>query len=74
MKSFFYILFLTLFSTNFNIAYAYLDPGTGGFIIQAILGFIAAIIAYCSFYYNKVKYFIKKLFSKKKPNETDEKF
>ena len=71
MKNFFYIIILTLFSSNFNIAYAYLDPGTGGLIIQAILGFLAAAIAYCSFYYNKIKFFIKKLLSKKKPNETD---
>ena len=69
MKTFFYIVLFTLFSINFNIAYAYLDPGTGGIIIQAILGFIAAVIAYFSFYFNKVKFFFKKLFDKKKSKE-----
>tara|TARA_B100000767_G_C19684851_1_gene501263 strand:+ start:499 stop:711 length:213 start_codon:yes stop_codon:yes gene_type:complete len=69
MKFFFYIIIFTLISTNFNVAYAYLDPGTGGIIIQAILGIIAAGIAYCSFYINKVKFYLKKLFSKKKPKQ-----
>ena len=55
MKTFFCIVLFTLFSLNFSKAYAYLDPGTGGIIIQAILGFIAAVIAYFSFYFNKVK-------------------
>jgi|TARA_B100001063_G_scaffold170066_1_gene159243 hypothetical protein len=51
------------------MAYAYLDPGTGGIIIQAILGIIAAAVAYCSFYINKIKFYFKKLFSKKKSKE-----
>ena len=55
MKIFFYITIFTLISSNFNMAYAYLDPGTGGIIIQAILGIIAAAVAYCSFYINKIK-------------------
>ena len=44
-----------------NNAYAYLDPGTGGIIIQALLGFIAAVITSLSFYWEKVKIFIKKI-------------
>ena len=45
-------------------AHAYLDPGTGSIILQAILGFIAASIATLSFYWNKVKLFLNKLFKK----------
>ena len=49
-------------------AYAYLDPGTGSIILQAILGAIAAGVSYCTFYWNKVKNFFKKLFKKKEKN------
>ena len=45
-------------------AQAYLDPGTGSIILQAILGFIAAAAATASFYWNKVKLFFSKLFKK----------
>ena len=44
--------------------YAYLDPGTGNIIIQAILAFIATTITTLSFYWTKVKLFILKLFKK----------
>ena len=52
-------------------ANAYLDPGTGSIILQAILGFIAASIATLSFYWNKVKLFLVKLFKKDKKNESN---
>ena len=50
-------------------AYAYLDPGTGSIILQAILGFIAATIASISIYWEKFKSLISKLFGKKKENK-----
>ena len=51
-------------------AYAYLDPGTGSFILQAILGFLAALSAGFLYYWTKVKNFLLKLFKK---NINDEK-
>ena len=50
-------------------AFAYLDPGTGSIILQAILGFIAATIASISIYWAKFKSLISKLFDKKKENK-----
>ncbi len=53
-------------------AFAYIDPGSGSIILQAILGFIAAAITGLSFYWNKVKIFISEIFKKnknKKPNQ-----
>ena len=41
-------------------AFAYLDPGTGSIIIQAILAFFAAIGATCSLYWLKIKKFLRK--------------
>mgnify|MGYP001419705895 len=61
-----YILTLIIFPTK---AFAYLDPGTGSIILQAILGFIAATIASISIYWAKFKSLISKLFDKKKENK-----
>ena len=55
------IISIFLIITN---AYAYLDPGTGSFILQAILGFLAAISAGFFYYWTKVKNFFK-IFKKK---------
>ena len=46
-------------------SYAYIDPGTGSIILQAILAFIASVFAVASFYWNKIKLFIKSKFKKK---------
>ena len=55
------VLIISLFNFFFiNNAYAYLDPGTGSIILQAILGTIAAAASYCAFYWNKVKNLFKK--------------
>ena len=55
-------------------AYAYLDPGTGSFILQAIIGFLAAISAGFLYYWAKVKNFFIKLIKKKNNDEkTDSK-
>jgi hypothetical protein len=50
---------------NTNYAYAYLDPGTGSIILQAILGAIAAGLTFFTNFWLKVKNFFKKFFKKK---------
>ena len=60
------ILFISILIIIPNTSYAYLDPGTGSIILQAILGFIAATVASVSIYWAKFKILIKKIFSKKK--------
>ena len=52
-------------------AFAYLDPGSGGFIIQAILGFLAAIFAYVTFFWNKIKTIFNKFFKKNNKEPED---
>ena len=67
-------LFLFILIVYFSLlgkSFAYLDPGTGSIILQAILGFIAASIAIVSFYWNKFKMFILKIFKKEKKSEKD---
>ena len=56
---------LIIFFIITDVSYAYLDPGTGSIILQAIIGFIAAALATVSIYWNKLKLFLNKLFKKK---------
>ena len=52
---------LIIFFMLTNSPYAYLDPGTGSIILQAIIGFIAAALATVSLYWNKLKLFLNNL-------------
>ena len=72
MNLFFLNLSIFLFSTLVTPAYAYLDPGSGSIILQAILGFIAATVATMSFYWNKIKIFLKKIFKKENKDKNSE--
>tara|TARA_B100000767_G_C19447558_1_gene402606 strand:- start:235 stop:462 length:228 start_codon:yes stop_codon:yes gene_type:complete len=53
-------------------AYAYLDPGTGSIILQAIIASIAAVSAAGTFYWRKIKTKIKSLFTKKNKVDNSE--
>mgnify|MGYP006087424357 FL=1 len=64
MKQYFLYLVTSILFSLIVPAHAYLDPGTGSIILQAILGFIAASIATLSFYWNKVKLFVNRLIKK----------
>jgi len=66
MKKLFLLFFsLIVFMLPTSSSYAYLDPGTGSIILQAILGFVAASIATLTIYWNKFKNFFTKIFGKK---------
>lgn len=52
------ITFLSIFINN--KAYAYIDPGTGAIILQAILAAFAAGLVTIKIYWNKLKNFFKK--------------
>jgi hypothetical protein len=51
------LLFFIFYPQN---AFAYIDPGTGGIIIQAIIGALATI----SIFFSKIKIKIKEFFLK----------
>ena len=59
------LLSLWLLLSLTNNAFAYLDPGTSSIILQAILGFLAAVGATITLYWNKLKIFLKKIVKKK---------
>ncbi len=64
MKQYFLYLVTSILFLLIVPAHAYLDPGTGSIILQAILGLFAATVATLSFYWNKVKLFLYKLIKK----------
>ena len=69
MINYLFVFTLTVTLFFFDSAFAYLDPGTGSIIIQAILGFIAAAITTISIYWNKLKIFVKKFLDKNKDKQ-----
>ena len=54
---FFAVVFM-LFSTR--PAHAYIDPGTGSVILQAILGGVAGIFLFGRLYWTKIKHSFRK--------------
>ena len=60
--------FIYLFFT-FSSAHAYLDPGTGSIIVQALIGFLAAVAVALKLYWHK---FLRFLGIRKKINFDDE--
>ena len=67
-----YIFIFIFYTSMSGTAFAYLDPGSGGFIIQAILGFLAAIFAYMAFYWSKMKSFLNKILKKDKEDSKND--
>ena len=61
IKNTIFFLFFFLFTSS---AYAYLDPGTGSIILQAIVGAFAAFFSTLYIFWEKVKIFFKKVFKK----------
>ena len=50
-------------------SYAYLDPGTGSIILQAIIAFLAAATTVMSGFWKKIKTIYSKVFSTKKKDK-----
>ena len=69
------IFFLSIIFYSDN-AFAYLDPGSGTFIIQAIIALFSAIVIYLAYPINFIKKIVKKIKNKlfindNKKNEVD---
>lgn len=59
-----FLTFVFIFVLKQN-AHAYIDPGVGGIIIQAIIGGLAAV----SIFFGNIKKRLKKIFKFKNKNE-----
>ena len=57
---------LIFYFLSSNYTFAYLDPGSGSIILQAILAALATAGATITFYWRKIKIYFKNIFSKKK--------
>ena len=70
-KKLFYFIFVSNFIFCKDV-YAYLDPGTGSIIIQAIVAFLALALGFLSYWWSKFKEGFKKViaFFKKKQNKS----
>ena len=65
-----FVCALGLFLFSFpHKAYAYLDPGTGSYILQLVLGFLLGGVFAIKIFWTKIKTFLKKLVFKKKKSE-----
>jgi len=64
--SFTAISFLMFFTEP---AYAYLDPGTGSMILQAVIGAIAGSAVAIKIFWKRIKYFFLRLIGKAKETE-----
>ena len=63
LKILIFIVFCSIYPiTN---AFAYLDPGSGSFILQMFLAFFAMIATVVSIWWNYLKNIMKKFFLKK---------
>ena len=72
MKKFRFIyLILIIYALSISNTFAYLDPGSGSIILQAIIAGIATAGATIVFYWRKIKMMIKKLFVKKEKNSSE---
>lgn len=60
------MLFFTAMTTP---AFAYLDPGTGSMILQAIIGALAVAGVAVSTFWSRIKAFFASTFSRKKGDQ-----
>ena len=61
-----YFICLFVYFLSSNNAHAYLDPGTGSIILQAIIASFAVTVTFISIYWKKFKAFVSNLLSKDK--------
>ena len=58
----FFVIALTIVRSN-NV-YAYIDPGTGSMVVQAILAVVAAVSVSIGIFWRRVQLIFKRLFGR----------
>ena len=56
------LLGLSIVFFTITPVYAYLDPGTGSMIVQAIIGMVVAVSVALGVFRNRIKTFLRRLF------------
>ncbi len=59
------VLVLGINLSTMEVAFAYLDPGTGSMLIQGLIGAVAAAFVVGRLYWYKIKIFIARMLGKK---------
>ena len=67
----FLILIFLVLNLSISSSYAYIDPGTGSFIIQTIIALAATVVFYLGYPIRIIKSFFNKIFNTKKKSNTD---
>ena len=62
------ILTTIVISAYPSISFAYIDPGTGGILLQALLAGFAAVVTFITMSWRRLKNFVNKIFKIKKKN------
>jgi len=52
-----------------QIVHAYIDPGTGSLVLQAVIGVLVGAFVAIGLFWNRIKVFVRNLFSKSKKSE-----
>jgi len=52
-----------------QVLHAYIDPGTGSIVLQAVIGAFAAVLVAVGMFWKQIKTFVKNLFSRSKNGE-----
>lgn len=52
-----------------QVLHAYIDPGTGSIVLQAVIGAFAAAVVAIGMFWKQIKTFVKNLFSRSKKSE-----
>jgi len=61
------VLVLGINLSTMEVAFAYLDPGTGSMLIQGLIGAVAAAFVVGRLYWYKIKTFFARMLSNKQP-------
>ena len=52
-----------------HVVHAYIDPGTGSIVLQAVIGGFAAVLVAIGMFWKQIKAFVGNLFSRSKKSE-----
>ena len=52
-----------------QVIHAYIDPGTGSLVLQAVIGVLVGAFVAIGLFWNRTKAFVRNLFSRSKKSE-----
>ena len=52
-----------------QVLHAYIDPGTGSIVLQAVIGALVGGLVAIGLFWNRIKAFVRNLFSRSKKSE-----